>query len=79
MRTVRIGLAAQLLLLGGLALTVGLSPAGWLAGTGYGLVLGGLLARSLAGDPAGPVPLHPAASMAAVRAPATAVRRMPGP
>ncbi|MGC1215352.1 MAG: CDP-alcohol phosphatidyltransferase family protein [Micromonospora sp.] len=51
MSTVRngplVGLAAQIVLLAGLAGTVRLGPAGWLAGLAYGLVLCGLLRRAL--------------------------------
>lgn len=43
MQTVRIGLAGQVLVLAGLAATVGLGPAGWLAGLGHGVVLAVLL------------------------------------
>jgi phosphatidylglycerophosphate synthase len=41
------GLAAQFLLLAALGVTIGLTPAGWLAGGVYGLVLCGLLAAGL--------------------------------
>ncbi|MFG2052891.1 CDP-alcohol phosphatidyltransferase family protein [Micromonospora sp. NPDC048930] len=51
MSTVRngplVGLAVQIVLLAGLAGTVGLTAAGWLAGLAYGLVLCGLLRRGL--------------------------------
>lgn len=43
MRTVRISLAGQVLVLAVLAGTVGLGPAGWLAGLGHGVVLAVLL------------------------------------
>lgn len=51
MSTVRngalVGLAVQIVLLTGLAGTVGLGAAGWLAGLAYGVVLCGLLRRGL--------------------------------
>ncbi|WP_442933731.1 CDP-alcohol phosphatidyltransferase family protein [Micromonospora sp. CPCC 205556] len=42
-----VGLLVQAVLLAVLAATVGLGPAGWLAGLGYGIVLCALLARGL--------------------------------
>ncbi|MCW3845347.1 CDP-alcohol phosphatidyltransferase, partial [Micromonospora yasonensis] len=51
MSTVRngplVGLAVQIVLLTGLAGTVGLGAAGWLAGLAYGVVLCALLRRGL--------------------------------
>ncbi|MFI7437274.1 CDP-alcohol phosphatidyltransferase family protein [Micromonospora haikouensis] len=41
------GLVSLFVLLAGIGATVGLGPAGWLAGTAYGMVLCGLLARAL--------------------------------
>lgn len=41
------GLIAQVMLLGGIAATVGLGPAGWCAGLTYGIVTAALLARGL--------------------------------
>ena len=54
------GLAAQLAVLAGLALTVGLTGAAWLAGAAYGLVLCGCFAAGLhrvAADRVGPANL----------------------
>jgi phosphatidylglycerophosphate synthase len=42
-----VGLAVQVVVLAGLAATVGLSGAGWLAGLGYGIVVGLTLSHSL--------------------------------
>src|SRR6185312_13781722 len=42
-----VGLAAQFVLLAGLASGVGLGPAGWLIGMTFGLVTCGVLARAL--------------------------------
>ncbi len=62
MTTVRngplIGLVVQIVLLAGLAGTVGLGPAGWLAGLAYGLVVCLALSRGL--DRAGATALGPA-------------------
>jgi phosphatidylglycerophosphate synthase len=44
-----VGFAGQLAILAGLAATVGLGPAGWLAGLGYGLVVLVLLRRARLG------------------------------
>lgn len=49
-----VGLAAQLLLLVALAATVGLSAAGWLAGTAYAVVLTVALGRDCAAAGCGP-------------------------
>ena len=43
-----VGMLGQFAVLAGLAATVGLGPAGWLAGTGYALVCWGLLSQALA-------------------------------
>ena len=61
-----VGLAGQFVLLAGLAGTVGLGPAGWLAGTAYGLVLCGLLGRALRA--AGAAGLGPADRVTLTRA-----------
>jgi phosphatidylglycerophosphate synthase len=53
-----IGLVGQVTLLAGLAVSVGLGPAGWLVGTAYGAVLCGLLARAM--DRSGASALGPA-------------------
>ena len=60
------GLAAQVLLLAALALTLGLTPVGLAAGTAYGLVLCGLLGAGL--QRAGMIALGPANTVTLTRA-----------
>jgi phosphatidylglycerophosphate synthase len=62
-----VGFAGQLAILAVLATTAGLSPAGWLAGVGYGLVLLALLRRARLG-PADRVTLARAALVGGVTA-----------
>jgi phosphatidylglycerophosphate synthase len=61
-----IGLVGQVTLLAGLAVSVGLGPAGWLVGTAYGAVLCALLTRGM--DRSGTPALGPADRVTLVRA-----------
>jgi len=84
MRTVQrgpaAGLAAQLLLLGVLSVTVGIGALGWLVGILYGVVTVGLLSRALHrnGFPASGRPMpspSPGQPLSAASLPSLRVRR----